>query len=81
MTIEEGEIYSLKWWFDNDYTRKEQKYRRLIALGDISVEPLLLALYQEAEVKRARIQELEVIVASQPEEEYVFNPEQFKESF
>ena len=62
MTIEEGEIYSLKWWFDNDYTRKEQKYRRLIALGDISVEPLLLALYQEAEVKRAVIKKADFVI-------------------
>lgn len=80
MTIEQGEIYSIRWWFDIDYARKEQKYRRLIALGDSSAEELLMELYKEAEEKRARIHELEAIVASQPEEEYAFNPEQFEES-
>lgn len=59
-----NEINDLKRWFDVDYARKEQKYRRLIALGDSSVEPLLLELYKEAEIKRARIQELEVIVSN-----------------
>lgn len=79
MTKEQGEIYSLRWWFDNDYTRKEQKYRRLIALGDKSAEELLMNLYREAEIKRARIQELEIIIASQPEQPYVPPIDEFKD--
>lgn len=61
------EIEELKSWFDNDYTYKEQKYRRLIALGKtdddgIDAQTKLSGLYQEAETKRARIQELELLL-------------------
>lgn len=52
------EITDIKDWFNNEYTYKEQKLRRLIALNKITDEELL-KLYNEAEIKRARIQELE----------------------
>lgn len=66
MTIEEkrNELSYITTWFDIDYTRKEQKLRRLIALGkktdegaDANIE--LTKLYVEAEEKRKKIQELE----------------------
>lgn len=66
MTIDEirDELSALTSWFDVDYTRKEQKYNRLIALGkktdegaDANIE--LVKLYVEAEEKRKKIQELE----------------------
>lgn len=58
------EIVRLKLWFNNEYTRHEQKYRRLIALNkldDNNKNPatLLNELYEEAETKRKRIQQLE----------------------
>ena len=58
------EWYDLKNWFETEYTQKEQKYRRLIALGimcdDGSFPQMRLEeLYVEAEVKRKRIQEIE----------------------
>ena len=51
-------------WFNTEYTYKEQKYRRLIVLNKADDDGVdgntkLLALYNEAEEKRARIQELE----------------------
>ena len=51
-------------WFDVEYARKEQKLRRLHTLGKVTdkgVHPYdeLINLYSEAEIKRARIQELE----------------------
>lgn len=60
MNIEiEEKIVKLKMWFNTYYTRHEQKYRRLHTLGDETAYQQLLELYQEAEIKRARIQELE----------------------
>lgn len=64
------EINSLKHWFDNDYTRLEQKYRRLNTLNqkcDDGSQPYdkLIQLYQQAENKRKRIQELEVLINEQ----------------
>ena len=61
------EIQELKEWFDVEYARKEQKYRRLHSLGkltDDGKDPYneLISLYSEAEIKRARIQELEVLI-------------------
>lgn len=61
------EIQELKEWFDSTYTYKEQKYRRLIALNkldddSIDAQTKLTALYEEAEVKRTRIQELEQLI-------------------
>ena len=58
------EKISLTDWFDNYYATHEQKYRRLIALNKpdddgVSASEKLTALYNEAEEKRARIQELE----------------------
>lgn len=58
------EINKLKDWFKFQYGYKEQKYRRLIALGKadddgISAEIKLRDLYLEAEEKRKQIQELE----------------------
>lgn len=60
----EEEILNLKNWFDVDYARKEQKYRRLQSLCIIEedgVEPSvkLTKLFLEAEEKRRRIQALE----------------------
>lgn len=58
------EIDYLKLWFSDVYTIEEQKLRRLHTLGkltDESKKPYeeLIKLYNEAEIKRARIQELE----------------------
>lgn len=59
-----NEIVELKEWFDIFYAQHEQKYRRLYTLNkqtDEGEDPhdKLLALYAEAEIKRARIQEIE----------------------
>ncbi|MGN1200845.1 MAG: hypothetical protein ACI4R8_01085 [Candidatus Caccovivens sp.] len=61
------EIQNLQYWFDNVYSYKEQKYRRLIALDKLdddgmSGQEKLEELYHEAETKRVRIQELEPFV-------------------
>lgn len=57
---QENEYYTLKQWFDTYYTIHEQKFRRLHVLGDDNTAyEQLIALYNEAEIKRARIQELE----------------------
>lgn len=58
------ELENLKIWFNEYYTQHEQKYRRLITLNkvdddDIDGQTKLITLYEEAEQKRARIQELE----------------------
>lgn len=63
-----SEWYELKGWFDTEYTKKEQKYRRLHTLFQLQLDlsdeaknaySNLLELYNEAEIKRKRIQELE----------------------
>lgn len=59
------EYNNLLYWFNNNYTYKEQKYRRLITLNlvcDDGSNPndKLLQLYEEAERNRRRIQELEL---------------------
>ena len=59
------EISNLKYWFDKYYTEHEQKFRRLISLNiteddGVNVSKELEKLYQQAEVNRKRIQELEV---------------------
>ena len=64
----EEEINDLKLWFDIYYARHEQKYRRLHSLGkltDVGKDPYneLINLYNEAEIKRARIQELERLLS------------------
>lgn len=61
------ENISLTDWFDGYYATHEQKYRRLIALNKpdddgVSASEKLTALYNEAEEKRARIQELEQLL-------------------
>jgi len=61
------EIKTLKRWFDFYYTQHEQKYRRLIALGDLTddgnnPEDVLMDLYREAEINRKTIQDLEKII-------------------
>lgn len=58
------ELGNLKYWFDKYYSEHEQKYRRLIELGlkcDDETEPKekLTELYNEAEIKRKRIQVIE----------------------
>jgi len=55
---------NLEYWFDKEYMKQDQKFRRLIALNkmcDDGTDPseALMELYQEAETKRLRIQELE----------------------
>lgn len=52
-------------WFNSYYAEHEQKYRRLHLLNKLTDEGKnpyeeLVKLYEEAEIKRARIQELEV---------------------
>lgn len=58
------EYLELKEWFTNVYAYQEQKYRRLSVLkisDDDGVDPVikLQELYNEAEIKRKRIQQLE----------------------
>lgn len=64
----QNEHYRLVEWFDVEYARKEQKLRRLHTLGKITdkgANPYdeLINLYSEAEIKRARIQELERLLS------------------
>lgn len=54
-------------WFNGYYAEHEQKYRRLYTLGKLTDEGKdpyreLINLYNVAEIKRARIQELEVLI-------------------
>ena len=61
------EYDDIKKWFDVDYARLEQKYRRLNDLnkkcddGSLPYDKLI-NLYNEAEIKRHRIQELEKLI-------------------
>ena len=62
-----AEIAELKTWFDTIYTKQEQKLRRLITLKILCddgqrPEDKLITLYNEAERKRKRIQDLEAIL-------------------
>ena len=64
------EYANLEEWFDRDYARKEQKYRRLYTLKlycDDGKHPYdkLIDLYKEAEYKRARMQELERLISNE----------------
>lgn len=59
------EKIELEKWFDVYYMQHEQKYRRLHTLNKLtdngeSAYDKLLNLYNEAETKRQRIQEIEV---------------------
>lgn len=61
------EINELKSWFNTYYTEHEQKYRRLNTLKQLTDEledpyNKLVELYQEAEIKRKRIHEIEVLL-------------------
>lgn len=61
------ELSALKQWFDEEYTKNEQKFRRLNTLNlltDNDKNPYdeLINLYIEAEIKRKRIQEIEVLL-------------------
>lgn len=63
----EDELFKLKCWFNYEYAPKEQKYRRLHTLGlkcDNGADPYneLVKLYEEAEQKRKRIQEIEELI-------------------
>lgn len=65
-----SELSSLKLWFNTYYAEHEQKYRRLYTLKvycDDGKYPYdkLIDLYNEAEYKRARIQELERLLANE----------------
>lgn len=69
----ETEHILLKYWFDTYYQPHEQKYRRLIELGltcDDGSDPYtrLIALFEDAEIKRKRIQELEVLIKAEKED-------------
>lgn len=60
------QINELKLWFDTEYTKQEQKYRRLRTLNKLcddglSPENKLLELYNLAEQKRLEIQQLEEV--------------------
>lgn len=62
------ELNNLHSWYDNYYLQHEQKYRRLHTLGKLTDEGAnpydeLIKLYNEAEIKRARIQELERLLS------------------
>lgn len=62
------EYIKLTQWYNNYYTQHEQKYRRLHSLGKLTDEGKdpyneLINLYKEAEIKRARIQELERLLS------------------
>ena len=62
-----NEINSIKEWYENYYTQHEQKFRRLHLLNKLTDEGKdpyneLINLYNEAEIKRARIQELEALI-------------------
>ena len=62
------ELLELKYWYNNYYTQHEQKYRRLHTLNKLTDEGKdpyneLINLYNEAEIKRARIQELERLLS------------------
>lgn len=66
--LAQKELLELKYWYDNYYTQHEQKYRRLHSLGKLTDEGKdpyseLINLYNEAEIKRARIQELERVLS------------------
>lgn len=66
--LAQNEHYSLVEWFDVEYARKEQKLRRLHTLGKLTDEGKdpyneLINLYNEAETKRARLQELERLLS------------------
>ena len=66
--LAQQELTELKKWYDIEYARKEQKYRRLHTLGKLTDEGKdpyneLINLYKEAEIKRARIQELERLLS------------------
>ena len=68
------EYDELKSWFNDTYAYKEQKYRRLIALNKLDDDGVdgqtkLTALYEEAEINRARIQELEILISECKDEE------------
>lgn len=68
MELLKQEKDNLKYWFDKYYTEHEQKYRRLHSLNkltDLGKDPYneLINLYNEAEIKRARIQELERLLS------------------
>ena len=66
--LAEIEMEDLKSWFDVEYMRLEQKYRRLDTLNllcddESSPKENLLKLYKLAEEKRKKIQQLEKFLA------------------
>ena len=72
------EMNELKIWFNEYYTQHEQKYRRLITLNkadddEVDGQTKLITLYEEAEQKRARIQELESRI-QKPELKKAYSP-------
>ena len=66
--LKQSKIQELKNWYDIYYAQHEQKYRRLHSLGKLTDEGKdpyneLINLYNEAEIKRTRIQELERLLS------------------
>lgn len=62
-----NELNELLTWFDIFYAQHEQKYRRLHTLNkltDDEKDPYneLINLYNEAEIKRSRIHEIEALL-------------------
>lgn len=63
-----NEMFNLKHWYNKYYIIQEQKLRRLHTLGKPTDKgnnayDELIKLYNEAEIKRARIQELERLLS------------------
>ena len=61
------QLEDFKNWFNNYYTIQEQKLRRLHTVGkmtDDGQDPYqaLIKLYNQAEINRAKIQELEALI-------------------
>ncbi len=61
------EKQEIQEWFDSFYAQHEQKYRRLIAMGKscddgTNANDKLTQLYEEAELKRKKFQDLELAI-------------------
>ena len=70
LSIYSDELSKLKIWFETEYTKLEQKYRRLYTLKlycDDGSYPYdkLIDLYNDAEYKRDRIKELERLISNE----------------
>ena len=71
-----NEHFNLKCWFDKEYPPQEQKFRRLKEMGiktdsGENAGEKLIELYNTAEVKRARINEIEKILKKENINPYI----------